>query len=304
MNALNIILQNFSFNILLVFFLGINQIATAQFDQKGESSFLNIIEKDSKALALLHESRVKNLYYVQNEISKEVRPLMKMHCKTSGWRYERLDNQYKLITEKAISLGLNSIRVDSSVINGTVCEYWISLYYLGKQQINRNESIVGDNLLCVFGKFDDKYKKGKSFKINGRKIELMPYEFVQRNIAIDKRGSVDINRSRIELVGGKEGGELFLDGSASNSSNISVAINVGRSFGKYSMIISQPLSGKNNVRGIPRNFAYFLYNIYKEKVVIAKTREAMIAAKRKEWREKKAKEEAKKKAKEEKKKKG
>ena len=283
----------------------INFQADCQFYQEDNNQyfFLKVLEFDSTSIAQLKPSKAKRLYYVQDTFAAQMKPLATLHGKTCGTRHHRLDNQFEEISKEALRLGLNSIKVDSSVIDGIVCEYWVSLYRMKFDQIQINAKIVGDNLLCVFGKFDDQNKLGKSFKINGRKIRLMPYEYIQRKIAIGKRGSVDINNSRLELLGAEKGGELFINAASKPFFNSSLNLNIGASFGALGMLVSIPLNSKNNkkVNGIERNFSHFLYNIYNEKIVIAKTRDSIIAAKKKEWREKKAAEEAMKKAKEKKK---
>ena len=289
--------------IVFLVYIGSTFQANCQFHQEENNSFLKVLEFDSIAISQLDPSNAKGLYYVHDSLVNQITPLATMHIKTSGFRHHRLDNQFEIITEKALKIGLNSIRVDSSIITGVVCEYWVSLYRMKLDQIKINESIVGDNLLCVFGKFDNKDKPGNAFKINGRKIKLMPYEYIQRSIAIGKRGSVDINNTRLELLGAEVGGELFINASSKPFFNASLNLNIGASFGAIGMLASIPLNSRNNrkVNGIERNFSHFLYNIYNEKIVVAKTRDSMIAAKKKEWREKKAAEEAKKEAKEKKK---
>ncbi len=277
---------------------------SSQYDPKDYTSFINIIEFDSLAISQLTPSKAKSLYYIKDALENKPKPLVKMHCRTNSSKGNRLDNQFSEIAEMALPLGLNSITVDSSKIKGVLCEYWISLYRMKIDQIHINEKIVADNLICVLGKFDDNYKKGKAFKINGRKVQLMPYEYVQRTIAKGKRGSVKINGQRAELIGGENGGEAFFHAVPQSNFNSPMYINLGSNFGALGLFISIPLNSKKKIKGLKRNFSYFLYNIYKEKVVVAKTREALIAAKKKEWREKQAAEEAKKKAKEEKKKKG
>lgn len=285
---------------IILLILGFGSQASSQFHQENNNSyfFVKVLEYYSTAISKLEPSRAKGLYYVQDTFAAQMQPLATIHGKTSGTRHHRLDNQFEEISKEALKLGLNSIRVDSSAINGIECEYWISLYRMNFDQIQINESIVGNNHLCVLGKFDDQNKLGKSFRINGREVQLMPYEYVQRKIAIGKRGSVDLNGSRLELVGGENGGELFINASSKPFFNASLNLNIGASFGALGMLVSIPLNSKNNkkVNGIERNFSHFLYNIYNEKIVIAKTRDSMIAAKKKEWREKKAAEEAKKKA--------
>jgi len=300
--------MNFTFRILtniLLITVFCYQSGVSQFHQEPSSSFFKVIEFDSLAIENINPSNAKELYYVQDSLKNKLKSLARIHLKTSGKRHHRLDNQFELITEMALPLGLNSIKVDSAKVTGIVCEYWVSLYQMNDDQIEQNESIVGDNLICVFGKFDDKNKKGKSFKINGRKIELMPYEFIKRNIPIGKRGSVNINNQRFELLGQNKGGEAFFDTFKNSFFGSSGGSNQSLNFQKGGFFISIPINGNSNNNALQtnRNFAYFLYNIYNEKVVIAKTREALIAAKKKEWREKKAAEEAKKKAKEKHKKK-
>lgn len=151
-----------------------------------------------------------------------------------------------------------------------------------------------------FGKFDDKIKKGNLFKINGRKIDLMPYEYIQRNIPIGKNGSIEINYARYQLVGGEEGGEVFFNASKSPFFSSQNTLNFRSNFGVSGILNSIPLNAKNEKNAkttksknrVSRNFSYFLYNIYNEKIVIARTRDGIIAAKEKELAEKRKAKEA------------
>ncbi len=293
--------KSFTLLIISIFAFGYSFTANCQIFQEENKNdfFVEISELDSKAISRLKPSKAKRLYYVQDTFANQLKPMATFHGRTCGARSFRLDNQFQVISKKALKIGLNSIRIDSSKIDGIVCEYWGTLYRMKFNQIQTNEKIVMNNLLCVFGKFDNKYQPGKSFKINGRKIQLMPYEYVKRNIAVGKRGSVELRGSRLELVGGVEGGEAFY-ATKGMSIETSLMLSIGASLLTSPLGLSVMVTG-GKAEPIPKTFAYVLYNIYNEKIVIAKTRDAMIEAKRKEWREKKAIEEAKKKAKEEKK---
>lgn len=82
-------------------------------------------------------------------------PLARIHCKTNSSKGNRLDDQFDTIAELGLPLGLNSIWVDTSIIDSVICEYWISFYRLKLDQIVVNDTIVADNILCVYGKYDN-----------------------------------------------------------------------------------------------------------------------------------------------------
>jgi hypothetical protein len=114
---------------------------------------------------------------------------------------------------KANQLGGNSYIVDSIHTSNNEIEVHISIYYLTDKQIEQNSKLFIPNKIYVFGDVKDFYGKKKTIKVNERKENLYPFEYLSINNWVDQKTIISIGGifgSKFLIRGERDHEPIFL----------------------------------------------------------------------------------------------
>jgi hypothetical protein len=145
-----------------------------------------------------------------------------------------LSQLFNFFWNNANKQGANSFKVDSIIHHGDTTYIEISLYSLNEAELKSNRDQYPRNKIYVFGNIDRR-KASKKIKINDRKIELKPLEYVSYQNQVDEETIVSIGGSRGAKmqITGKEGRQpLYLSASGSGHNGLSYSSNGTMSFNR------------------------------------------------------------------------
>jgi hypothetical protein len=79
--------------------------------------------------------------------------------------------------DTATNFGANSFIVDDVISNADTTVVQISIYSLSDSAIESNFDLYPENMIYIFGDLN-KNKKGRTFKLNGQKLTLLPMQYI------------------------------------------------------------------------------------------------------------------------------
>lgn len=114
-----------------------------------------------------------------------------------------LSHLFNSFLENANKQGANSFTVDNIIHQGDSTSIEISIYSLNEAELKTNRDKYPRNMIYVFGNLD-KRKAIEKIRINDKKIELKPLEYVSYQNQLDEQTTV--------IVGGPRGAKMYIVG--------------------------------------------------------------------------------------------
>ena len=171
---------------------------------------------------------------------------------------ETIRDLFEIFRKSANNLGSNSCQIDSfSYKSHDSLFVYVSLYYLSKAEIEKAHDLFPKNKIYVFGELDITEKGGKTIKLNGKSINLLPLEYACYQNKTGEEATVS--------VGGLAGSELRLVGREGRMpehlslSGFSMAPGTGRA-GQVGFSFST-----GSIKSVAIDFGQFLVALLKEK---------------------------------------
>lgn len=144
---------------------------------------------------------------------------------------QTLSQLFNSFLENANKQGANSFKIDSIIHHGDNTTIEISIYSLNEAELKTNRDKYPRNMIYVFGNLD-KRKAIEKIRINDRKIELKPLEYVSYQNQLDEQTTVIIGGSRGArmYIVGKEGRQPMYISTDISHNGISYTANGTKSF--------------------------------------------------------------------------
>jgi len=104
---------------------------------------------------------------------------------------QTLDRLYNMFWTKSNQLGANSFKIDTliKITNDTILLN-ISIYYLSKNELDKNFALYPQNMIYVFGDLDFDKPEGRKIRLNGNKVTILPLEYVSYQNKVGEEATV------------------------------------------------------------------------------------------------------------------
>lgn len=158
--------------------------------------------------------------------------------------------------ELANKLGANSFRIeDFSNSSSDTVYVTISVYKLGKEELDKNFIFYPKNKVYIFGDLDKKKQRGKTIVFNNEKIKLLPFEYVAHQN--------NVGEETIVSIGGLLGAKMWIRGKENRMPTHLSLTGFGIGPGHFGQIGVSINTGR--IYNVDLNFGEFLGHLLKEK---------------------------------------
>jgi len=143
---------------------------------------------------------------------------------------------FNVFWKESNKLGANSYFIDKVESISDTTYVQISVYYLDNKILNDNFKLYPKNMVYVFGDLDIREGSTKKIKLNGKKVELSPLEYIESQNEVGKYVTVSIGGflgAKVDIYGREERLSVYLSLNGfeigpGSFNQISIRFNTGR----------------------------------------------------------------------------
>lgn len=185
-------MKNLYFSLLFLFSIAINAQENIEILYQNE---------DYK---FTHKAQILEFIDASMDVSSEIK-IAEYRLIMNKQGKKNLSQTYMEFYDMALKTGANSFTIEDIKTEDSRYIVIVSLYNLNEEKMQENFSYYEDNIVVVFGDLNTKNtEKPKGCKINGQKVEIMPYTYVKNRNEIGGKTKISVGGflgSSVTIVG-------------------------------------------------------------------------------------------------------